>query len=229
MWEENISGFLNYHTVYVFDSLGDAGKSIQNVPLNNLEDTLSYIEDVMGDLGLEKVHLVGHSFGGGVALNFGVKYPDRIQTVTLLDPAFTLNYPKMSALIGGTLSTLPFLPEKIQTWGTSQLTGESTENITGEEPLALMIKSAMKDYSTQIPSPKVIKEEELKKISFPVYVAVAEKSPIAGQVAFENSAYIPKVTRKLYPETTHSLPMEIADELAKDLNGFWMEHDQPNQ
>jgi len=115
MWEENISGFLNYHTVYVFDSLGDAGKSIQNVPLNNLEDTLSYIEDVMGDLGLEKVHLVGHSFGGGVALNFGVKYPDRIQTVTLLDPAFTLNYPKMSALIGGTLSTLPFLQRKFKT------------------------------------------------------------------------------------------------------------------
>lgn len=43
---------------------------------------------VMDALGIERAMLVGHSFGGVVALHAAVLYPDRVEAVVLSDPCF---------------------------------------------------------------------------------------------------------------------------------------------
>lgn len=37
--------------------------------------------------GIEKAHLVGHSMGGGISLNLAVFAPEKLRTLTLIDPA----------------------------------------------------------------------------------------------------------------------------------------------
>ena len=39
------------------------------------------------ELGVERIHLVGWSGGGKAALEFAAEYPDRVQTLTLVEPA----------------------------------------------------------------------------------------------------------------------------------------------
>ena len=39
---------------------------------------------VMDALGIEKAHLIGNSFGGGIALRLATRHPDRVQKMVLM-------------------------------------------------------------------------------------------------------------------------------------------------
>jgi 3-oxoadipate enol-lactonase len=45
------------------------------------------LDQLVRALGLPRLHLVGHSLGGCVALEYALKMPDRIKTLTLVAPA----------------------------------------------------------------------------------------------------------------------------------------------
>ncbi|MEO8106283.1 MAG: alpha/beta fold hydrolase [Actinomycetes bacterium] len=42
------------------------------------------MRDLMDHLELDRVHLVGHSLGGGISLQFAYQYPDRVASLTLV-------------------------------------------------------------------------------------------------------------------------------------------------
>ena len=44
----------------------------------------STARDLADHLGVAKMHLVGHSLGGGVAMQFAYQYPERVETLTLI-------------------------------------------------------------------------------------------------------------------------------------------------
>lgn len=84
-----------------------------------------------------------------------------------------------------------------------------------------MITAASSNYSPELPSPKVLSNAELQGLTMPVYVALAEHSAITGDNAFENANKIPNAKVRIWSNTTHSLPMEVSENLAEDLNEFW--------
>jgi 3-oxoadipate enol-lactonase len=45
------------------------------------------LNQMIGALGLKRIHLVGHSLGGCVALDYALNYPQQIRTLTLVAPA----------------------------------------------------------------------------------------------------------------------------------------------
>lgn len=55
--------------------------------LDGFDDVVLHYADFLDALGLQKVHLVGHSFGGWLAAEFAVFYPERIKSLQLITPA----------------------------------------------------------------------------------------------------------------------------------------------
>merc|ERR1719431_1220248 len=55
------------------------------------------------------IHLIGHSFGGSIALLLAEKYPSKISQLTVIAPAIT-TYPQASALARGLRFTAWSLP-----------------------------------------------------------------------------------------------------------------------
>lgn len=51
----------------------------------DLEDVSSFVHSFMKKHGLQKVHLVGFSFDGLVAVDFATRYPDKVISLTLLN------------------------------------------------------------------------------------------------------------------------------------------------
>ena len=50
----------------------------------SLGSTASILRDLLDHLGIERVHLVGHSLGGGVSMQFAYQFPERVDTMTLV-------------------------------------------------------------------------------------------------------------------------------------------------
>jgi len=53
--------------------------------LDNLWDLILYYDDLFAALGLDRVDLVGHSFGGMIAAEFAATFPHRVRKLVLID------------------------------------------------------------------------------------------------------------------------------------------------
>lgn len=79
-------------------------------------DTMSYalmaedVKDTLDHLGLDQVNLLGHSMGGKIAMEFALRYPDRVNKLILADISPVQNRPRhleiLSALDGIDLNNL---------------------------------------------------------------------------------------------------------------------------
>ncbi len=59
---------------------GESSKEPGDYSLGSLASTL---RDLLDHLGVERVHLVGHSLGGGVSMQFQYQFPDRVERMVL--------------------------------------------------------------------------------------------------------------------------------------------------
>jgi pimeloyl-ACP methyl ester carboxylesterase len=72
------------HTVIAPDLLGH-GRSAKPQGDYSLGAYASGMRDLLVALDVEKVNVVGHSLGGGVAMQFAYQFPDRISRLVLVD------------------------------------------------------------------------------------------------------------------------------------------------
>jgi len=55
--------------------------------LDGFDDLVLHYRDLLDAFGLDRVHLIGFSFGGWVAANLAIFYPHRLRSLTLIAPA----------------------------------------------------------------------------------------------------------------------------------------------
>lgn len=74
----------NYHA-YAVD-LRSAGESEQVKTGHTLSQFADDLQQFVEEMGLSNFTLVGHSMGGGVALQYAVRYPDKLKALLLVSP-----------------------------------------------------------------------------------------------------------------------------------------------
>ena len=82
-WEPVIDVLSRRHTVIAPDLLGH-GQSDKPRADYSLGGYANGMRDLLTVLGIEKVTVVGHSFGGGVAMQFAYQYPERTERLMLV-------------------------------------------------------------------------------------------------------------------------------------------------
>lgn len=73
--------------VIALDLPGHGGSSKDVSALASLADFAELCGRFVDEIGCEKVHVVAHSFGGAIAIAFALRYPQRVQSLTLIAPA----------------------------------------------------------------------------------------------------------------------------------------------
>jgi pimeloyl-ACP methyl ester carboxylesterase len=82
-WEPVLDGLARRHRVVAVDlpGHGSSSKSAGDCSLGALANAL---RDLGGALGIERATVVGHSLGGGVAMQFAYQFPERCERLVLV-------------------------------------------------------------------------------------------------------------------------------------------------
>ena len=108
-WQRNIEALARQFRVYVIDLIG-FGKS-QGRHAFALNEAAEHLAAWMDQLGIERAHLIGHSMGGVIAIDFAAQFPERVSRLVLVDAAtFSFEHTLLENMIGlaKTLWYLPF-------------------------------------------------------------------------------------------------------------------------
>ena len=82
-WREVLPRLAEHHTVLAPDLLGH-GESAKPRGDYSLGAYASGVRDLMIALGIDKATVIGHSLGGGVAMQLAYQFPDRLERLVLV-------------------------------------------------------------------------------------------------------------------------------------------------
>ena len=82
-WEPVLDGLARQHHVVAVDLPGHGG-SAKGAGDYSLGALASALRDLGGALGLERATVVGHSLGGGIAMQFAYQFPERCERLVLV-------------------------------------------------------------------------------------------------------------------------------------------------
>lgn len=222
MWVENLSDWIGRRTIYAVDALGDAGLSTQTMPLTTYDDQATWISQTITELGLDRVQSVGHSFGGATAAIHALRHPEQVATLTLLEPVLVLRPPPVSSLVWATITQLP-LPQSWKDRALAELGGVTVAEVRERTPLAVMIDHGSAGFRAVLPTPRTLTDQEWRSLTMPLRVDIAGTRSLAGGAAAVERlrSLCPAAVVRLWPEATHSLPMQERKSLAPALLAFW--------
>jgi pimeloyl-ACP methyl ester carboxylesterase len=83
MWDDQFDVFAQHYTVIRYDLRGFGRSELISGRFSNVED----VRGLLDFLQVERAHLVGISFGGLIALDFGVAHTERVKSLVLVAPS----------------------------------------------------------------------------------------------------------------------------------------------
>jgi pimeloyl-ACP methyl ester carboxylesterase len=172
MWYPNTPALSAERPVYALDTPGDPGRSVQREPIHQPERAAQWLDETLDGLGLDRVHLVGTSYGGWLALNQAHRAPERLASVTLLDPG---GLEKVGLrffvwIFAGFFAT--FAPKALQ----PRLAAWLDQPVLVMPELRTMIRTGVRAYRIRRPAPLPLSEAELTTIRTPLYLVLGKRS-----------------------------------------------------
>ena len=83
---KNLPVFAGHFRTIVVDQPGYGKSDKPPVEGNYFTFSADALKDLLDELGIDRVHLVGNSLGGGTAVRFALRYPDRAARLVLMGP-----------------------------------------------------------------------------------------------------------------------------------------------
>lgn len=145
-WADTLPAFAKRYRVYALDLVG-FGLTDKPAADYSFAFNAERVQEVMDTLGIERVTIIGSSLGGGVALEFAARWPERVAGLVLVGSAGF----GRDVSIGLRLVTLPILGEWLTQpdWVSARQTlrallhdGGSSRNIVGQPEQALRRRSS---------------------------------------------------------------------------------------
>ncbi|WP_179014744.1 alpha/beta fold hydrolase [Paenibacillus sp. 79R4] len=211
MWSANIAEWCSGYYVYCVDVPGDFGKSTLLKPLSSKEAAAQWLLELTRELGLEKFHLLGHSMGGFISLNFAVVHPERVSSLTLLAPAGSfvpLSRMFYWHMFPAVMLKTQWLIDRAFAWCMSR--HNSLDQIPASYR-ALMSASYKNCFPRLGLLPTVFTEAELAQCSFPTLLIVGEDEVIYRHSLSDVQAkarLLPDITLATVPKAGHLLSIE---------------------
>ena len=203
MWSPNIADFSRDYRVYAIDVMGQPSKSIPGQPIRNAADYVAWLTATLDALHLDRICLVGMSFGGWLALTYTVAAPARIQKLVLLSPAASLLPLVRQFSLRGTLMVL--FPTRFTVNSFMRWLG--IQDSCACELMYLGIKHFRLSRETSRVVPTVFSDVDLRQMHVPTLLLMGDQEVIYDPAAALARArrLIPDVQGELVPQSSHDM------------------------
>lgn len=197
-----------HRAVHTVDVLGEAGRSVHRRPFADLADRARGLDEVLAALGLDRVHIAGASSGGWHAFQLAVHAPDRLASVTLLDPTtLTTGFARAvlwRGAVAGLLGT-----ERAWRWFVRWSAGPDL--IDGPE-VALLL-AGIRHYRPRVPFQRPPGDNEISSVTVPVTALFGGRSVVhdAALAARRLRTLLPHSDVEVLRDAGHDVLVRPAD------------------
>jgi len=217
----SLTDHLKGHFRIITPDLPGYGRSaIPATTRQSLKDSAQSIVTVIDQIE-EPVHLVGHSFGGAVALKIATLWPEKIRSLTLIEPAAfsafwaehgleateTSDFIALGQSVGAQLSrgqTHNAMKQFIDFWNGKGTWQRSSFELQAK--LAPAIVQVLNDFDAL--SGDTMTEWELAGVVCPVQILRGDTSPaVMATLAHNLVSKLPFATQTVFANAGHMLPL----------------------
>ena len=208
MWAPNIEALAREYRTVAVDQVGEFGRSVCARPVRSLQDVVAWLDELVRKLEpRERVSLAGMSYGGALAAQYALHFPERLDKVVLLAPAVTVLRPPAEfwlRLIALAIARRSGLRAFFR-WIFADMARRDPEWIESTiEQLSLNMRS-MQRHTT--PMPPVLTDAEWGSLRRPALFLVGENEVIysAEKAVSRLKRVAPQVTAEMIPGAGHDL------------------------
>jgi pimeloyl-ACP methyl ester carboxylesterase len=223
-WHFVVEDLCRDRVVYALDTIGTAGRSVQTAPLTEESDFATWVGEVLDELGLDRVHLVGYSHGAWHAGLVALHAPERLASVTLVEPGGVFDKPSWSVLFKMIRFGMRRSDENIRKMGEWM-----TPGYVIPDPQFTCAKEAL-NYRSGIGWARVLTDAEVQSISVPTLVIYGAETVVAnpGVAAARVAELLSNAEIEIYPGTGHGILGQIPDLVVPRILAFAQQHDRPS-
>ena len=201
-WKPFLEAFAEANPVYAVDALGEAGGSVQTVPFRSAADRAQALDEVLAGLGLSRVHLVGSSAGGWLGTTLVVHAPDRVATLSLLEPTtvtsrYSFGVVWRALLAGLTRSDRLMRRMLVRSMGCDLV----------DRPDVRVVFAGVKAYRPRLPMLVPPSPDELRAVRVPVLALFGARNVVhdAVSAAARLGELVPHAVVEVWPDVGHDL------------------------
>lgn len=219
VWFATVRALAETHRVYAPDLIGDVGRSRHTgAPIRDVATLVDWLDRLRESLGLYRFSMVGHSYGGWLALRYALSTPAQVAALSLVDP--TDCFTRLSW--GYRLRAAPLFVRPSARRMRRMLQWEAGDLPLDPDWLDLACAGA------ELPRPRIVlprrpSRQSLRRLIVPTQVVVAGKSQA------HDPWNLVTVVRRVTPNAEvvvldeashHTLPQDHADQLNGYLTDF---------
>ncbi|MFI6998928.1 alpha/beta fold hydrolase [Nocardia sp. NPDC050175] len=221
-WSPFIEELARGRVVYTPDIIGWPGRCVQTAPVRDETDVAKWVAEVITGLGVDRVHLVGYSLGAWIAAVAGAHHPDRLASLSLLEPTpavfARLRWGLIFKFIVAGIRPTKAKMQKLNEWLSP------TIELTDDE--WTMVLSGLK-FRLALPLPRPLTDERFAAITTPLLILFGADTVLHDpeQAASRARQHVPSADIESYPGVGHDMLWAIPEQVIPRLLAFADKHD----
>lgn len=193
----------------------------------NMKTWVKQLVDFIDALGIEQVDIVGNSFGGGLAINMALDYPERIRKIVLMG-SMGVSFPITKGLddVWGYQPSVENMKHMIGTFVYDS--ARATDDLAKMRYEASIEPGFQESFSSMFPAPRqqwvesmARKDEEIKTINKPTLIVHGREDQV---IPVENSYRLINLIENsqlhIFGQCGHWTQIEHSDEFAHLVDDF---------
>ena len=227
-WLPVIEPFSRRFRTYAIDHIYDNGRSIYSREMSRPEDFVDWLDEVFDELGLERLNLVGYSYGAWQSALYAKAHSHRIRQLVLLAPSSTVLSPGpviLARAIAYYLLPYRFITKNYFYWYGQDAVKEKRSRDHVDQMIEEDLLARRSFKKRRFVSPTKLTDKEWGELRMPVLFLIGENDrTYSAQGAVRRLHRVaPKVEAKIAPNTDHYILLTNPDWVVRNTLGFLQE------
>lgn len=216
VWAELARERSHDRPVMAIETIWDAGRGTQRRAVPDGAAATAWLNEVLDGIGYERVHLLGYSYGGWLALEYAATHSERLLSTTAIEPPMAITGMPLRAwwrmlrmIAGGERAFRSYL-----SWvrGGGLPSGDALE----------LLVSAQTDFVRRgSPRPRQLTDDEWQQITSPLMIVLgADSKLVPARAAARASDLSSHADVHVIPDAGHAVPTDQPAILAALVRDF---------